>query len=148
MAVLALPIANRNFLDRAILSEELGFTESFEEFFFADVGCQTCHINEVFLNDSDTDQVLSVFLFNLALLEFFLSLFLCPFLLILLDVCSELGDPVNLLVWDWCHVGECHSLLRRDNFPLDCLLIVWSSTCRAQTVHVRLDVVEAELAYL
>ena len=35
-----------------------------------------------------------------------------------------------------------------DNFELHGSLIIRTSTCRAETIHVVLDVVEAELAYL
>jgi len=40
------------------------------------------------------------------------------------------------------------SLLGGDVLELDRRFIVWASTCRTQSVHRRLDVVEAELAYL
>jgi hypothetical protein len=40
------------------------------------------------------------------------------------------------------------SLLGGDVFELDRGFIVWTSTRRTQSIHRRLDVVEAELAYL
>ena len=39
-------------------------------------------------------------------------------------------------------------LFRADDFPLDTLVIVRSSTRGAQAIHVVLDIVVAELAYL
>jgi hypothetical protein len=39
-------------------------------------------------------------------------------------------------------------LFRRNHFPLDRLLVIWPPTCRTQTVHVVLDIVEAELTDL
>lgn len=43
---------------------------------------------------------------------------------------------------------ERNILFGTDNLPFDTLVIVRSSTCRAQAVHVVLDIVVAELAYL
>ena len=45
--------------------------------------------------------------------------------------------------------GTCDdSLFARDNFELHGSLIIRTSTCRAETVHVVLDVVKAELTNL
>lgn len=55
----------------------------------------------------------------------------------------------GLLVWQERRRGkESHVLFRCDDLPLYCLLVVRSSTCRTQAVHVILDIVEAELADL
>ena len=46
------------------------------------------------------------------------------------------------------HSMDLFLLFWGNHFPLYCLLVVWSSTGWTQTIHVRLDIVEAKLADL
>ena len=93
LAVRAFPIANRDFLDVAVLTKKFGATQRSKQFVFSNRWSQTCHINKVLLHDSYTDEVLAILFLRLALLNFLLPLFSCSLLLIFLDVGPKLGDP-------------------------------------------------------
>lgn len=43
---------------------------------------------------------------------------------------------------------DCNSLFLCNDFKLNTFVVIWSSTCRTEAVHVVLDVVEAELTDL
>jgi len=131
LAVGALATADRYLQNVAVLAEELGLAESFEQLILPDCRCQPGHINQVLLNNPDANKVLAILFFGLALLYLLLALFGGSLLLVLLNVRSKLGN-----------------LLLCDHFPLDGLVIVGAPTCRAQAIHVRPDVIEAKLANL
>jgi hypothetical protein len=149
LTVGAFATADGDLEDVAVLAEELGLAEGLEELVFADCRGQAGHVNQVLLDNPNADEILAALLLGLAFLGFFLALLLGTFLLVLLDVCAELGDPGRWSAGDVESKGcrEC-LLLLRDNLPLNCLVIVGTAARRAQAVHVVSDVVEAELADL
>lgn len=77
-----------------------------------------------------------------------MSLFLRSLLLVLLDVRSELGDPMESVSVASLRQVKGNALFLGDHLPFYRLLIVRSAACGTQTVHVVLDIVEAELAHL
>ena len=100
------------------------------------------------MHNSDSDKVFAVLFLGFAFLNLFLTLFLGAFSLILLDIRTELGNPEPQLASD-NRVVQVHDLLFLCyDLPLNSLLVVWPSTCRAQTIHIILDVVEAKLTDL
>jgi hypothetical protein len=92
LAVRAFAIANRNLLDVAILAEELRPAQGLQQFVLPHSRCETCHVNEVLLDDADANQILAIVFLSFAFLYLFLSLFRCSPFLILLYVRSELCD--------------------------------------------------------
>lgn len=99
MPIRALSIANRNLLDSAVLTKELGLAQRFKQFVFADRWCQPSDIDQIFLDNPHADQVFAVFFLGLAFLGLFLTLFGGTILLILLDPVFELGNPIQLLAY-------------------------------------------------
>jgi hypothetical protein len=100
------------------------------------------------LDNPNANEVLAVLLLGLAFLRLLLSLFGGTLLLILLDIRSELGNPFALSAPENPTTRRFNVLLLCDDFPLDGLVVIGAAACRAQTVHIGPDVVEAELAYL
>lgn len=95
MPVLAFPIADGYLLDIAVLSKKLGTPECLEQLVLAYRRRQPGYVDQVFLNDSDADQVLPILLFGFAFLGFLVALLGGTSLLVLLDIRSELGNPMN-----------------------------------------------------
>lgn len=93
--VLALPIADGYLLNIAVLSEKLGTPECLEQLVLAYRRRQPGYVDQVFLNDSDADQVLPILLFGFAFLGFLVALLGGTSLLVLLNIRSELGNPMN-----------------------------------------------------
>jgi hypothetical protein len=148
LAVVALAAAYGNLQDITVLSEELVPTETLEQLFLADCGCQAGHINQVFLDHPNANKVLAVLLLGLALLRLPLTLLGSTLLLVFLYVPLELGNPV-VVSSRHCAGGNCCSLLfLSDHFPLYRFVVVWPPTCWTQAVHVVADVVETKLTYL
>jgi hypothetical protein len=112
LAVWTFPITDGYFLDVAILTEEFGFSQCLEQFVFSDSGCKTGDINQVLLDDTDTNEVFAILLFGLAFLYLFLSLFLRSFLLVFLNVGAKLGNS------DLCvSLGPCFIKRWKEGFP-------------------------------
>jgi hypothetical protein len=94
LALATLAVGDGDLLDVSVLAEELGLSQRLGQLVLANRGRQAGHINQVLLNDSNADEVLSVLLLDLSLLRFFLSLLLRSLLLVLRYVGAELGFPV------------------------------------------------------
>jgi hypothetical protein len=91
--------------------------------------------------------MLSVEVLYLALLCVLLTLLL----LLLGFFCGfrfEGSNSMTMLAENGTHSNIGSILFWSDHFPLYGLFVIRSSACGAQAVHVRFDVVEAELAYL
>jgi hypothetical protein len=92
LAIRAFPVADRDLLYVSILSKELRFPQSLEQVFFTDCRSQASDVDQVFLDDSDPDEVFAVLLFCLAFLKLFDPLVLGSSPLVLLDIRPELGN--------------------------------------------------------
>lgn len=150
--LLILPVRNRNLLDVAVLPEELLFAKSAQQLVLPHCWCKTCHVNEVLLDNADADEVLARIFLRFASLYLSLALYLGTFLLLLLEVGTELGLPVMTLVRAFIDQldpeGVEDALLNSDSLVLYCLVVVDSPTCWTKTIHIVLDVVIAKLADL
>ena len=149
----------------SILAEKLWFPQCLKKLIFTNSWIETGHVNEIFLNDANTNKILAIFFLSLAFLYFLLPLLGSSFFLVFLDVGAKFGmsvkKPAVSIVFKptkkiTVHKGSGATakysfddiLFRCHNSPYNGFFIVRSSTCRAQTIHVLFDVVETELADL
>jgi len=91
LPVRTFPVADGDFLDVAVLPEELGFPQRLKQLVFSNGRRQSGDVHEVLLYDANTNQISAVLLLSLSLLGLFLSLLLGSLPLALLDVRAKLG---------------------------------------------------------
>lgn len=74
LPVLILPVTNRNLLDVAVLPKKLRLPESLQKLVLSYGRGQSSDVDEVLLNDTDADEVLTRIFLRVAFLDFFLAL--------------------------------------------------------------------------
>jgi hypothetical protein len=67
LAIRALSVTDRDLLNIAVLTKEFGLSQRLEQLVFSNSWSQACDIDQVLLNDTHTDEILTVLLFSFAL---------------------------------------------------------------------------------
>ncbi len=97
LTVRGFAVADRDFLDIAVLAEEFLFTQGLEQLILANCRSQASYVNKILLHNAYSDQVFAIFFLSFAFLCLLLALLGSPFFLVLLDIGTKLGNPANNL---------------------------------------------------
>lgn len=138
--------AHNDLDDPAVLTKVVAAPQSIQQPIFAYGGSKAGHVYEVLLDNAEACKMFATEGVGLGFLGFLL-----PYLRVLLGLLRDellvFGHPASR---QWCQIrgGGGNLLFGSDVFPFYRRLVVGSTTGRAEAIHRRLDIIEAELAYL